>query len=115
MGPGLSTGGMNMQQMMASFNQIQEEMNQQGEGEMHEPGAPTPTETAFDPSMFNQQQRFQHPASSGFNQMGAMGSTPPPQQQPSNFSFSNYQSVMKQVHSPDGSTATYSATPMQDG
>merc|ERR1719204_2342718 len=106
---------------MASFNnQMQEEMNQQGyynskvEGEMQEPGAATPTETAFDPSMFNQQ-RFQHPASGGFNQMGAMGSTPPPQQQPSNFSFSNYQPVMKQVHSPDGGTPNYSATPMQDG
>merc|ERR1719433_1914368 len=44
-----------------------------------------------------------------------MGSTPPPQQQPNNFSFSNYQPVMKQVHSPDGSTPNYSATPMQDG
>merc|ERR1719300_1188331 len=104
--------------MMSSFTHMQEEMNQlgtmqnEGEAGIHEPGATNAIDKAFDPNSFNQ--RFQT-NNQGFNQMGAMGSTPPPQQ--SNFSFSNYQPVMKQVHTPDAGGSHYNPpTPqMQDG
>lgn len=87
----------NLQRMMSSFTHMQEEMNQlgkippisEGEAGIHEPGA-------TNANSFNQRFPTNSP---GFNQMGAMGTTPPPQQ--SNFSFSNYQPVMKQVHTPD--------------
>jgi len=127
----------NVQRMMSSFTHMQEEMNQlgtmqkkiphllppetsdmklvwpisEGEAGIHEPGATNAIDKAFDPNSFNQ--RFQT-NNQGFNQMGAMGSTPPPQQ--SNFSFSNYQPVMKQVHTPDAGGSHYNPpTPQMQG
>merc|ERR1719361_2086828 len=104
--PGMNPAGpmADMQRMMATMTQMQEEMNQQREGEIPEPGAPLVTENAYDPNAFNQ--RFQTPNNGGIHPITSMGSTtPPPQQaQPNSFAFNNYQSVMKQVHTPDGGT-----------
>merc|ERR1719414_99033 len=94
---------------------VTDELNHQGyiqtmphmsEGEILEPGATTSgAETAFDSGTFNQ--RFHNSSTnSGLTQVAAMGSTPPPAM--NNFFSSNYQSVMKQVHTPDGSTPQFS-------
>eukprot|EP00492_Amphilonche_elongata_P005450 TRINITY_DN796_c0_g1_i2.p1 TRINITY_DN796_c0_g1~~TRINITY_DN796_c0_g1_i2.p1 ORF type:complete len:227 (+),score=23.45 TRINITY_DN796_c0_g1_i2:60-683(+) len=98
-----------MQQMMATLyqqQQQQQEVNQTGEGEMHEPGATTPHESTVDTSMFNQSFPNVTPNNVGFNSIAA---TPPPPPQQSGFSFSNYQSVMKQVHTPDGTTGGFNS------
>jgi len=104
-----------MQNQFSTSPPVKGEFNHQGyiqpvphmsEGEILEPGATTSrAESAFHSGTFNQ--RYHNSSTnSGLTQVAGMGSTSPPAM--NNFLSSNYQSVMKQVHTPDGSTPQFS-------